>query len=119
MAIAYAACEGGRFRIPVAAGTREEAPVRFVIRCRLLAASGNQGRGCHRRRPAVRPSQSPAQFKQLAGEQGEDRTEDGAGILRHSKIQTTLDLYTQEDSDEARAAQGQFLDALMTSGAVQ
>ncbi len=41
------------------------------------------------------------------------------GILRHSKIQTTLDLYTQDDSDEARAAQGQFLEALMTLGAVQ
>jgi integrase len=26
------------------------------------------------------------------------------GILRHSKIQTTLDLYAQEDSDETRAA---------------
>lgn len=34
------------------------------------------------------------------------------GILRHSKIQTTLDLYTQEDSDEARAAQGKYLMAL-------
>lgn len=34
------------------------------------------------------------------------------GILRHSKIQTTLDLYTQEDSDEARAAQGAFLAAV-------
>jgi integrase len=34
------------------------------------------------------------------------------GILRHSRIQTTLDLYTQEDSDEARAAQGEFLEAL-------
>ena len=34
------------------------------------------------------------------------------GILRHSRIQTTLDLYTQEDSDEARAAQGEFLQAL-------
>jgi len=33
------------------------------------------------------------------------------GILRHSRIQTTLDLYTQEDSDEARAAQGEFLNA--------
>jgi integrase len=31
------------------------------------------------------------------------------GILRHSKIQTTLDLYTQEDSDETRTAQGKFL----------
>jgi hypothetical protein len=36
------------------------------------------------------------------------------GILRHSRIQTTLDLYTQEDSDEARAAQGVFLQALGT-----
>jgi hypothetical protein len=34
------------------------------------------------------------------------------GILRHSKIQTTLDLYTQEDSDETRAAQGRFLTAV-------
>jgi integrase len=34
------------------------------------------------------------------------------GILRHSKIHTTLDLYTQEDSDETRAAQGEYLMAL-------
>ena len=34
------------------------------------------------------------------------------GILRHSKIQATLDLYTQEDSDEALAAQGEYLLAL-------
>lgn len=34
------------------------------------------------------------------------------GILRHSRIQTTLDLYTQQDNDEARAAQGAFLRAL-------
>ena len=34
------------------------------------------------------------------------------GLLRHSKIQTTLDLYTQEDSDETRAAQGAYLRAL-------
>jgi hypothetical protein len=33
-------------------------------------------------------------------------------ILRHSKIQTKLDLYTQEDSDETRAAQGEFLSAV-------
>jgi len=37
------------------------------------------------------------------------------GILRHSKIQTTLDLYTQEDSDETRAAQGEHLMALGVS----
>jgi integrase len=40
------------------------------------------------------------------------------GILRHAKIQTTLDLYTQEDSDETRAAQGEFLSAVGMSTAV-
>ena len=40
------------------------------------------------------------------------------GILRHSRIQTTLDLYTQQDSDQARAAQGQFLEALQTHTAM-
>jgi integrase len=34
------------------------------------------------------------------------------GILRHAKVQTTLDLYTQEDSDETLAAQGEYLAAL-------
>jgi integrase len=33
-------------------------------------------------------------------------------LLRHSSIQTTLDLYTQEDGEETRAAQGEFLAAL-------
>ena len=33
-------------------------------------------------------------------------------ILRHSRIQTTLDLYTQGDPDETRAAQGAFLKEL-------
>lgn len=41
------------------------------------------------------------------------------GILRHSRIQTTLDLYTQEDREETQAAQGQFLEAVMASGALQ
>jgi integrase len=40
------------------------------------------------------------------------------GILRHAKIQTTLDLYTQEDSDETRAAQGEFLTAVGMSTTV-
>jgi integrase len=34
------------------------------------------------------------------------------GILRHAKIQTTLDLYTQEDCNETLAAQGEYLAAL-------
>jgi len=34
------------------------------------------------------------------------------GILRHAKIQTTLDLSRQDDSDETLAAQGEYLTAL-------
>jgi hypothetical protein len=34
------------------------------------------------------------------------------GILRHAKIQTTLDLHTQDDGDETRAAHGEYLTAL-------
>jgi integrase len=34
------------------------------------------------------------------------------GILRHAKIQTTFDLYTQEDGGETLAAQGEYLTAL-------
>jgi len=34
------------------------------------------------------------------------------GILRHAKIQTTLDLYTRDDGEETRAAQGEYLAAL-------
>ena len=40
-------------------------------------------------------------------------------LLRHSKVQVTLDLYTQADGDETRIAQGHYLDALgMASGMV-
>lgn len=42
------------------------------------------------------------------------------GILGHSRIQTTLDLYTDEDLDEMIAAQEKFLDAVgFASGSVQ
>jgi hypothetical protein len=34
------------------------------------------------------------------------------GILGHSRIQTTLDLYTDEDLDEMIAAQEKYLDAV-------
>jgi hypothetical protein len=41
-------------------------------------------------------------------------------ILRHSRIQTTLDIYTQGDGDETRAGQGAFLKELgMESEMVQ
>jgi integrase len=42
------------------------------------------------------------------------------GILRHSRIQTTLDLYTQENSDQTRGAQGRFLEAMgMATATIQ
>ena len=34
------------------------------------------------------------------------------GILRHEKIETTMNLYTQDDHDEKLAAQGKYLEAL-------
>lgn len=40
-------------------------------------------------------------------------------ILRHSKIQTTLDLYTQEDGDETRAARGYLNGAGVATNTVQ
>jgi hypothetical protein len=40
------------------------------------------------------------------------------GIQRHSKIQITLALYTEDDSDETRAVQGEFLNAVEMSAAV-
>jgi integrase len=41
-------------------------------------------------------------------------------IPRHSRIQTTLDIYTQGDGDETRAAQGAFLKELgMASEMIQ
>jgi integrase len=43
-----------------------------------------------------------------------------SGILGHSRIQTTLDLYTDEDLDEMIAAQEKFLDAVgFEPGSVQ
>jgi hypothetical protein len=40
------------------------------------------------------------------------------GILRRTKIQTTLDLYTQEDSDGTRAPQGEFLSAVRMNATI-
>ena len=43
-----------------------------------------------------------------------------SGILGHSRIQTTLDLYTDEDLDEMIAAREKFLDAVgIEAGSVQ
>ena len=49
-----------------------------------------------------------------------DRQPFGYAACLRPAIQTTLDLYTQQDSEEARAAQGAYLRALrMPTGLVQ
>jgi hypothetical protein len=40
------------------------------------------------------------------------------GISRRAKFQATLDLYMQEDSDETRAVEGEFLSAVGMSATV-
>jgi hypothetical protein len=57
-------------------------------------------------------AQPPTELIELAGEQGDGEPEDRAGILGHSRIQTTLDLYVDEDLNEMIAAQEKFLDAV-------
>ena len=57
--------------------------------------------------PAPKPSQTRSSNSQLAF-----FTIFPQGILRHAKIHTTLDLYTQDDDDETRTAQGEYLTAL-------
>jgi hypothetical protein len=56
----------------------------------------------------------------LAGEQGQGESRDGVRNLEgHSRIQTTLDLYTDDDLDEI-AARDKFVDAMgIESGNVQ
>jgi integrase len=48
----------------------------------------------------------------LLVKQGRGRTQNRAVNLRHSRIQTTLDLYMQEDGDATRAVRGQVMGAL-------
>ncbi|MGA3071302.1 MAG: hypothetical protein ABSD43_13930, partial [Terracidiphilus sp.] len=53
-----------------------------------------------------------SRFPRQEGALGKVEPNTVQSLLRHSNIQTTLDLYTQEDSDETRAAQGSFLIAM-------
>jgi integrase len=73
-----------------------------------------------RRRAAVRASQpSRHSLSNWLVNKAKVEPKTVQGILRHSKIQTTLDLYTQSDGDETRAAQGQFLNAVGLTQRVQ
>jgi len=90
-------------------------PLRVCFRRRSSATGGKESWSAHRGRAEVWTSQLASQPKQLVGEQGEVEPKTVQGILRHAKIQTTLDLYAQDDGDETRAAQGEYLTALGVS----
>ena len=86
----------------------------------IMATRSNRSRRLYSAVTAVRASQPASLAQHLSGEHRQGPAKTVQGILRHSRIQTTLDLYTQGDSDETRAAQGEFLKALgMPSGAMQ
>jgi hypothetical protein len=60
----------------------------------------------------VRVAQSPSQPQQLAREQGEENPKTVQGILGHSRIQTTLDLYSDSDLDAMIEAQDRCVEAV-------
>ena len=79
-------------RVSVDESRGKETALLFRIRRRPSATGGKESRSTHRGRPAVRASQLASQLQQLAGEQGESRTQDRAG---HPA--------SQQDSDDARS----------------
>ena len=87
-----AACKGNRLYVSVVESHWKETAQLFCIRRRPSATGRKESRSTHRGRPAVRTSQFASQLKQLAGEQGESRTENRTGNPASRK-----------DSDNARS----------------
>jgi hypothetical protein len=70
------------------------------------------GRMCSKKRHKNSLSDRGSNFSNWLVNKAKIEPKTVQGILRHAKVQTTLDLYTQEDSDETLAAQGEYLAAL-------
>jgi hypothetical protein len=87
-------------------------PLRVCLRRRSSTTGSEESRSDYRGRSEVRTSQSSPFTQQLDDEKAKVEPKTVQGILRQAKIQTTLDLYTQEDGDETLAAQGEYLTAL-------
>ena len=100
------------FRLRVSDTKRQDSDLLVGILPRSLATSGEEGGGCNPGRASLGSPQPAAQPVELAGEQGAGESENGAGILGHARIQTTLDLYVGEGLEEMIAAQEKFLDAV-------
>jgi integrase len=120
MARADAVCEGNGFCVSVAEGWRQGASVRLPatkmdhLRPAAITTGVQIEKGQRFGLHNLRHSLSNWLVNKAKVE-----PKTVQGILRHSRIQTTLDLYTQQDSDETRAAQGAFLTAIGLSNAVQ
>src|ERR1700730_7171706 len=90
----------------------KETALLFRIRRRLSATGSKKSRRTYRGRPTVRTSQSSHSLSIWLVNKAKVQPKTVQGMLRHAKIQTTLDLYAQDDGDETRAAQGAYLTAL-------
>src|ERR1700680_4709365 len=120
MACANALPKGYGFRFPVSEGRGPRAGISCRLRCRPSPSSSFEGGrpdsygyrfGLHN----MRHSLSHGLVNKAKVEPKTVQS-----ILRHSRIQTTLDIYTQGDGDETRAAQGAFLEELgMASEMIQ
>jgi hypothetical protein len=87
-----------------------------------LRSHPDQNQGVLRRSPCAPGSADPLQLCRSAllsriwvprlANKVKENTKTVQGISGHSRIQTTLDLYTNEDLDEMIAAQGKFIDAV-------
>ncbi len=93
-------------------GTRPCSPLRVSLRRRSSPAGSEESRSAYRGRSEVRTSQPSHSLSNWMVNKAKVEPKTVQGILRHAKIQTTLDLYTQEDRDETLAAQGEYLTAL-------
>jgi integrase len=97
----------------------KETGLLVCIRRRPSATGRKESRRTHRGRPTVGLYNLRHSLSHWLVNKANAQSKTVQELLRHAKIQTTLDLYTQEDSDETRAAQGKFLNAVGMSTAVK
>jgi integrase len=108
-----------RFRFPLTEDERPHSDVRLHFRTGLSAPRRYRSRHADNRRARFGLHNLRHSLSNWLVNKAKIEPKTVQGILRHAKIQTTLDLYTEEDSDGARDAQGQFLQAVMATSGVQ
>ncbi len=109
------------FVFPSIKGERQSTDLLIGILRRPFAPCGEESRSGHTGWTSLGSPQLAAQLKSnWLVNKAKENPKTVQGILGHARIQTTLDLYTEEDLDEMIAAQEKFLDAVgFESGSVQ